>query len=162
MTTPQFSRSVSEWLACAQQAPQHAHREWTERGIALLPLGQRFNTVHLPAPLVHAAVGSTDIDQVHATLAELLCGPVIHNTPHHAYYPLVELCLPTRWPYADEIHMLGAGQYLSVPASDLTGPYGVYWAVRPRIPGTLCPVPAVARLVHIARTSASRVPHHSG
>ncbi|MEU1152654.1 hypothetical protein ABZ369_06495 [Streptomyces sp. NPDC005918] len=140
-----------DWLARAQEEPHQAHREWQERGSALLPLGKRFNSVCLPARIVYAGAGCDDLDVVTRTLAELLCGPVIHNRPKHEYYALVGKGSVASWRYADDAPMLGAGHFLSVPASDLRGPTGLHWAVRPRIVGDLCPVPAVAALVHIAR-----------
>ncbi|MEU5773882.1 hypothetical protein ABZ819_11400 [Streptomyces venezuelae] len=149
---PKLLSAAFDWLARAQAAPRHAQREWTERGVALLPLGTRFNSVHLPAPLVHLAAGTSDLHVVTRTFAELLDGPVIHNHPQNGYYALVA-CTPWR-PWSQqypEAPMLGAGHFLSVPASDLTGPTGLYWTVRPRIVGDLCAVPSVAALVHMAR-----------
>ncbi|MEU6993145.1 hypothetical protein ABZ953_21110 [Streptomyces sp. NPDC046465] len=156
MTTPRGTPAAFDWLARAQQEPQQAHREWQERGSALLPLGKRFNSVCLPAPIVYAGVGTDDLDVVARTLAELLCGPVIHNAPQNTYYALVEKYPTARWAYPDEAPMLGTGHFLSIPASDLRGPTGLHWAVRPRIVGDLCPVPSVAALVHIARSARSR------
>ncbi|MEU6989371.1 hypothetical protein ABZ953_01735 [Streptomyces sp. NPDC046465] len=150
-TFPQSVNAAFDWLARAQQEPQQVHREWRERGIALLPLGKRFNSVCLPAPIVHAGAGTDDLDVVTRTLAELLRGPVIHNAPQNTYYALVDKGPTARWRYPHEAPMLGAGHFLSVPASDLHGPTGLHWAMRPRIVGDLCPVPAVAALVHIAR-----------
>ncbi|QEU92872.1 hypothetical protein [Streptomyces kanamyceticus] len=140
-----------DWLARALDEPQQARREWDERGVALLPLGKRFNIVCLTARLVHAAVGTADLDAVTATLAELLRGPVIYNDTQHAYYALTEPYPTARWEYAAEAPMLGSGHHLCMPAFDLTGPTGLYWAVPPRIVGDLCPLPSVAALVHIAR-----------
>ncbi|MEV7197508.1 hypothetical protein AB0N81_37820 [Streptomyces sp. NPDC093510] len=143
-------------LARAQDAPQQAHREWMETGIALLPLGKRFNSVCLPARLVHAATGTDDLELVAVTLAHLLRGPVIHNRPQRQYYALTTPFPPARWEYPDEAPMLGTGHFLSVPASDLTGPTGLYWAVRPRMVGDLCPVQSVAALLTIARDHLRR------
>lgn len=140
-----------DWLARAQAAPQQAHADWAETGIALLPLGTRFNSVCLSARTVHAGVGTDDPGIVTATLAELLGGPVLHNRVQHRYHALVEPYPLARWRYPEEAPMLGAGHFLSVPASDLTGPTGLYWAVRPRIVGDLCAVPSVAALIHLAR-----------
>ncbi|MFF1381650.1 hypothetical protein [Streptomyces sp. NPDC058308] len=148
---PQPVSAAFDWLARAQQEPHQAHREWQERGIALLPLGKRFNSVCLPGRIVHAGIGADALDVVTRTLAELLGGPVIHNAPQNTYYALVEKGPTARWNYPDEAPMLGSGHFLSVPASDLRGPTGLHWAVRPRIVGDLCPVPSVAALVHIAR-----------
>ncbi|MFF1378625.1 hypothetical protein [Streptomyces sp. NPDC058308] len=159
--TPQTKHAPAsaafDWLAHAQQEPQQAHREWTERGAALLPLGTRFNAVCLSARIVHAGAGTTDFDIVTRTLAELLDGPVIHNNPQQMYYALTDPYPPARWAYGYQAAMLGSGQFLSVPAADLTGPVGLHWAVRPSAVGALCPVPAVAALVAIGtRTGGDR------
>ncbi|WAL93023.1 hypothetical protein [Streptomyces sp. Je 1-369] len=152
MDTQQTYNVVFDWLARAQAAPQQARREWTERGFALLPLGRRFNSVYLPGPLVHVAAGTSDLEIVTRMLAELLDGPVIHNRPQNQYYALVERTPVPPWTAKyPEAPMLGSGQYLSVPASDLTGPTGLHWAVRPRIAGDLCAVPSVAALICMAR-----------
>ncbi|MFD6435446.1 hypothetical protein [Streptomyces venezuelae] len=150
--SPQLMSATFDWLARAQTEPHHAHREWRERGSALLPLGTRFNSVYLPGALVHVAAGTSDLGVVTRMFAELLNGPVIHNRPQHQYHVLVERTpvLPWKQKYP-EAPMLGTGQFLSVPASDLTGPTGLYWAVRPRIVGDLCAVPSVAALIHMAR-----------
>ncbi|MFI1679085.1 hypothetical protein [Streptomyces sp. NPDC020607] len=149
--SPKLMSSAFDWLAHAQEAPHQADRDWRETGIALLPLGKRFNSVYLPAPVVHIALGTKDTEDVAHALAELLDGPVIHNRPQHQYYALVERTNARAWTQDyPEAPMLGDG-HLSVPASDLTGPTGLYWAVRPRIVGDLCAVPSVAALVHMAR-----------
>ncbi|MET7359279.1 hypothetical protein ABZS76_12590 [Streptomyces sp. NPDC005562] len=150
MTQQQTDNAIFDWLARAQQEPGQAHREWAERGAALLPLGRRFNSVCLPARIVYAGVGTDDLTIVTRTLAELLTGPVIYNRPTHQYHALVETYPPARWAYADAAPMLGGGQFLSVPASDLTGPIGLHWAVLPHLPGDLCAIQSVAALVHIA------------
>ncbi|MEU6989375.1 hypothetical protein ABZ953_01765 [Streptomyces sp. NPDC046465] len=108
---PQSVSAAFDWLARAQQEPQQAHRGWRERGIALLPLGKRFNSVCLPGRIVYAGVGPDDLDVVTRTLAELLRGPVIHNAPQNTYYALVEKGPTARWPYPDEAPMLGGAAW---------------------------------------------------
>ncbi|MET7363797.1 hypothetical protein ABZS76_35870 [Streptomyces sp. NPDC005562] len=156
LNAPTKEAAAFDWLARAQREPRQAHREWAERGVALLPLGTRFNAVRLPARTVHAGAGTDDLRKVTETLAELFCGPVIHSRPQHAYYALTAPQPTARWVYPDEAPMLGAGHFLSIPAPDLRGPYGLYWAVRPRIVGDVCAVPSVAALVHIAREAQGR------
>ncbi|MEU6820468.1 hypothetical protein ABZ921_07550 [Streptomyces atriruber] len=92
-----------------------------------------------------------------ATRAEPPNGPIIHNRPQRQHDALVSHTRPIRWiqEYSDA-PMRGKGDQLSVPAPDLTGPTGLYWAVRPRIVGDLCPVRSVAALVHIARSERLR------
>ncbi|MFD4629762.1 hypothetical protein ACFVYR_09920 [Streptomyces sp. NPDC058284] len=148
--SPALMSAAFDWLARAQREPHLAHREWMERGAALMPLGTRFNAVCLSARIVHAGVDTDDPETVAAALAHLLCGPVLHHRPKQTYYALTAPHPPTLWARADEAPMLGAGHFLSVPAPDMLGPYGLHWVVRPRIVGDLCPVPSVAALVHIA------------
>ncbi|MEU5897873.1 MULTISPECIES: hypothetical protein [Streptomyces] len=148
---PTLTSAAFDWLARAQAEPRQAHQEWEQGGAALLPLGSRFNAVRLSAPLVHASIGSTDLDTVTTALAELLDGPVIHNGPQRTYHALVEPYPPAKWGYAGFAPMLGIGQFLSVPAADRTDPTGLHWAVQPHTVGGLCAVPAVAVLVDLGR-----------
>ncbi|WP_055698459.1 hypothetical protein [Streptomyces silaceus] len=147
---PALTGAAFDWPARAQEDARRAHREWQEHGITLLPLGTRFNSVCLTAPLVHAAAGTGDLETVTATLARVLDGPVIHDRPQDKYHALVERYPTAHWGHP-EAPMLGPGHYLSVPASDLRGPTGLYWAVPPRLPGDLCPVRAVTSLLRVAR-----------
>ncbi|MFI1676600.1 hypothetical protein [Streptomyces sp. NPDC020607] len=148
MTTPRGVPAAIDWLACAQAEPHQAHQEWAAGGAALLPLGRRFSAVCLSSRLVHAAVGTADRDTITAALAELH-GPVIHNSLLHTYHALITPYPPARWAYGEIAPMLSSGQFLSVPAADLTGPTGLHWAVRPHSAGVLCSVPAVAALVDL-------------
>ncbi|MEU5773865.1 hypothetical protein ABZ819_11315 [Streptomyces venezuelae] len=157
MTIPREQLAALDWLACALAVPSQAHLEWVG-GAALLPLGERFNAVSMSARLMHAGVGTSDDDAIGDALAELLDGPVIHNSLLHTYHALVEPCPPRRWAYGELAPMLGTGQLLSVPAADRTGPTGLHWAVRPRTTGALCPVPAVAALVSLGMQTLTRSP----
>ncbi|MFI1677078.1 hypothetical protein [Streptomyces sp. NPDC020607] len=112
----------------------------------------------MSARLVHASVGATDLDAVTATLAELLDGPVIHNSLIDTYHALVVPYPPRRWAYGELAPMLGTGHFLSIPAADLTGPTGLHWAVRPHAVGSLCSVPAVAVLVALGLQRLARSP----
>ncbi|MEU6124107.1 hypothetical protein [Streptomyces sp. NPDC047123] len=143
---------ITTWLAQAHPTPQTALQGWVKPGIVRLPCGWTFNAVRLRNELVHAAVGTSNTDTVNGALAELVDGPVIHNRPGAEYHALVPAPVPTvLWKHRDVAPMLGIGQYLSVPASDLTGPTGPHWAVRPHIAGNLCGLPFVTALVSLGR-----------
>lgn len=129
------NRAISDWLAHADPAPDRVRAEWAYRGIALLPLGRRFDAVRVPARRVHAAVGSDEPRTVAAALADWMQGPVIRDTrgDGQAYYVLVAPCAD--WDGAEE--RLGTGAYLGVPR--LGGPSMLAaWVVPPPHPGGLC------------------------
>lgn len=62
--------AVRDWLAKAHPVPRQAMAEWANHGVALLPLGARFDAVRVPASRIHAAVGSDEPSVVAGTLGE--------------------------------------------------------------------------------------------
>ncbi|MFD5700632.1 hypothetical protein [Streptomyces lasiicapitis] len=147
MTTTAEQRRITTWLARTHPLPQQAHAEWAFRGVALLPLGRRFDAIRVPTERVHAAVGSSDPDVVAATLAEWLDGPVIRDTRHSngAYYVLVRP--GAQWDGAEEY--LGKDTYLGVPRiGDVT--MLAAWVVQPRHPGNVCDVAHLRALLATA------------
>ncbi|MEV5976239.1 hypothetical protein [Streptomyces sp. NPDC052114] len=155
--SPDLVYAAFDWLARSQDNARKAHDDWREHGLTLLPVGSRFNSVCLNARIMRAAVGSDDLEVTAATLAQLLDGPVIHGRPKNQFHALTEVYPVSRWT-CPEAPMLGKGHYVTVPASDLRGPTGLYWAVPPRVPGDLCAVQAIASLVAIARSSSQGRP----
>lgn len=146
MITPE-TRLIRTWLAHTHSVPEQAHDEWAERGVALLPLGRRFDAVRVPAERMHAAAGSTEPDVVADTLAAWLEGPVIRDTRHGngAYYVLVPP--GTQWDGAEE--HLGADTYLGVPRiGDPT--MLAAWVIPPRHPGHVCDPAHLAALLATA------------
>lgn len=148
---------ITAWLARAHPHPEQAHAEWNERGVALLPLGARFSVVRLPERLVHAAVGSTDLDTVEAALAERLQGPVIRDTFANGrpYYPLIQWHAGVVWETDEDAPCLGEGTYMGVPSLGRVTPPGTYWLIRPRVEGDLCRPEAVQRLIQQARAAVT-------
>ncbi|MFH8288359.1 hypothetical protein [Streptomyces sp. NPDC018059] len=65
-------------------APRRGLQEWREAGVALLPLGSRFDAVRLPEALVHAAVRTTEPQVIAERLAQRLPGPVIYDGRRNA------------------------------------------------------------------------------
>ena len=145
---------ISAWLARAHRtSPDEAHTEWHSQGIALLQLGQQFSAVRIPERLIHAATGSTDLDEITDTLTARLRGPVIRDSravggPHYA---LIEWHAGLVWDGGEDTPCLGSGTYLGVPRLDRLSPPGAYWLVPPRDAGNLCRPEAVRQLIQDAR-----------
>ena len=148
---------ITAWLARAHPDPQQVRNEWNERGVALLPLGARFSVVRLPERLVHAAVGSTDLDTVAAVLAERLQGPVIRDSFANGrpYYPLIQWHAGVVWEADEDTPCLGEGTYMGVPSLTRLTPPGTYWLAPPRREGDLCRPEAVQRLIQQARAAVT-------
>ncbi|AYA18550.1 hypothetical protein DCW30_05965 [Streptomyces alfalfae] len=141
--------ALSEWLARAQDGPDHARAEWKTSGVALLPLGRRFDAVRMPEPLVHAALDTQFLTEAAEGLARRLLGPVIYDgrTMGGTYYALMQPYAARYWPHDDKAPWLGLGTYLGVPRLDRTEPPGTHWVVPPQAVGRLCPVALVGQLV---------------
>ncbi|KUF19678.1 hypothetical protein [Streptomyces silvensis] len=127
---------VADWLARAHPVPRQAEAEWADHGVALLPLGERFDAVRVPAPRIHAAVGSDQHDVVAAVLGHWLNGPVVRDvrTGSGRYYVLVAPDSP--WDMTED--RLGKGVYLAVPRVGRKVSPVTYWAVPPERLGQLC------------------------
>ncbi|MEV5975775.1 hypothetical protein [Streptomyces sp. NPDC052114] len=147
--SPALVSAITDWFACTLQTPEQARREWADTGIALLPLGHRFDAVRLPDALVHASVGSTAAEEVSRRLGQLLRGPVIYDgrTMGGTYYALIRPIERSVWRHQDIAPRLGTDTYMGVPRLTRTEPPGTYWVVRPRFQGDLCDLPAVESLV---------------
>jgi len=150
-----MDRLIAEWLARAHPVPQQARAEWSDQGVALLPLGGLFAAVRLSGALVHEAVGSPETDQVAAALGALLHGPVIHDhrITGATYYALINwgAGVIQQLDQDEDAPCLGEGTYLGVPRIDRREPPGTYWVVPPRYDGDLCRPSAVRALVAAGR-----------
>ncbi len=120
-----------------------------DRGIALLPLGRRFEAVRLPERLVLAALCTTDPRQIAVLLGRALNGPVIHDNRAMGgtYYALTRPRAGRAWAHDAIAPCLGTGTYLGVPRLDRREPPGTHWTVPPRFAGDLCEPESVAALV---------------
>ncbi|WP_240678199.1 hypothetical protein [Streptomyces griseoviridis] len=160
LTPADMDGLISDWLARAHPVPRQAHLEWSEQGVALLPLGRLFAAIRLPGELVYAAVGSADTDRVAAALRTRLKGPVIHDrrVAGVTYYSLINwgagviACMER----AEDAPCLGEGTYLGVPRIDRQEPPGTYWVVPPRYDGDLCRPKDVRSLVAAGRAELAR------
>lgn len=144
---------IRHWLATAHPTPSRAYTEWTEQGVALLPLGRRFNAIRIPGALVHAATGSDTPDRVAQAVSDALDGPVIHDqlTAGPTYYALVPYAPGISWLGANDTPLLGPDTYLGVPALNRTAPPGTYWVLPPRHRNHLCRHDAVFDLILTGR-----------
>ncbi|MFD0413070.1 hypothetical protein [Streptomyces sp. NPDC127108] len=141
---------ISAWLAGADPHPGAVHTAWAERGLALLPLGHRFDAIRVPAARVHAAVHSDDPHTVAAFLRDWLAGPVIRDT-RGAPGPYYVLIAPhSTWHGTEErlsTHTFLGVPRLGHPVSTLTR-----WVVQPTAPGELCDPAHLSALLMTAET----------
>lgn len=153
-TQEALDRAISEWLARSDPSPEQVWREWAAQGIALLPLGERFAAVRMPARVVHAAAQSEKLDEVAVALGESLGGSVIHDrrVAGGTYYALIQGHAALVWPYDDIAACLGHGTYLGIPRIDRQQPPGTYWVVPPRYEGDLCAPRAITALLRDGQT----------
>ncbi|WP_406436575.1 hypothetical protein OHB14_62005 [Streptomyces sp. NBC_01613] len=144
---------IRHWLATAHPIPSRAYAEWTEQGVALLPLGRRFNAIRIPGDLVHAATGSDQPERVAETVRDALDGPVIHDhlTTGPTYYALVPYSRGIPWLGANDTPLLGPDTYLGIPALEHTTPPGTFWVTPPRHRGDLCAHGSVFDLILTGR-----------
>ncbi|MGI5196596.1 hypothetical protein ACQEVY_23590 [Streptomyces sp. CA-288835] len=161
--------AIEHWFLATHPAPEQVRAEWTQAGVALLPLGTLFSAVRIPASLVVAAVGSDKHTDVDALLEEVLDGgPVICDPRHRRYYALVPGSMPDRWHDAAEdwrplgVECLGRGWYLGVPrlqAAELNPEaWASYWSVPMPSAAVLCQPLAVARLIAVGQRRMGQEP----
>ncbi|WP_329402326.1 hypothetical protein [Streptomyces melanogenes] len=155
----QAARTVTDWLASAHPVPAQARREF-DAGIALVPTGEKFDAIRLPAPIVHAAARNEDPDAVAAFLARALPGgAVIHDAYDIGvwYYALVPAGTYADW-RVPGVECLRPGTWLGVPRVDLTAPPGPHWALPPDAVGSTCSARAVADLVEVGQARLRQMP----
>ncbi|MEU5432958.1 hypothetical protein AB0G73_06215 [Streptomyces sp. NPDC020719] len=155
----QARAAITNWLASAHDTPTRARREF-DVGIALVPTGTKFDAIRLPAPVVHAAAGSSAPEAVVAFLAEgLKVGAVIHDAYGVGvwYYALVPPGTYDHW-RVPGVECLAPGTWLGVPRLDFLPRPGPHWALPPRAVGSVCDARAVAALVLRGRDRLDVVP----
>ncbi|ARX85557.1 MULTISPECIES: hypothetical protein [Streptomyces] len=149
MTAPQSNRQpVAAWLAAADPHPHTVHLAWARQGLALIPLGRRFDAIRVPAERVHAAVGGAEPEAVAAFLADWLDGPVIRDvrSAFGPYYVLV--ATDAAWHGAEE--RLSTNTLLGVPRLGHPLTMLTRWVVPPSVPGDLCDPAHLAALLMTA------------
>ncbi|MFI6347238.1 hypothetical protein [Streptomyces sp. NPDC050560] len=156
-TTAAFrTGAAAAWLARAHRRPAEVHEAWTHPyGVAALPCGVLYTAVRLPDPVVRAALGTDDLDTLHAALAAALHGPVFRDPAGARYYALVPPGTTGTWRLPD-VECLGPEYYLGVPNPAAVRPSGMsgYWAVPIEGPGHLCDPVAVEELARLGRSRA--------
>ncbi|MFD9885110.1 hypothetical protein ACFWZT_27015 [Streptomyces alboflavus] len=140
--------AIATWLAAADPHPNTVHAAWAQQGLALIPLGRRFDAIRVPAERVHAAVGGAEPEAVAVFLADRLDGPVIRDvrSAFGPYYVLV--ATDAAWHGAEE--RLSTNTLLGVPR--LSHPLATLtrWVVSPSAPGDLCDPVHLAALLTAA------------
>ncbi|MFI7355053.1 hypothetical protein ACIBTP_14000 [Streptomyces avidinii] len=147
-----FSKETADWYARCLGDHAAAHAAWQEYGVAVLPLGVRFEAVRIPDGLAHAAVESTEDRVVDLAFTLALEGPVIHDPRGRNRYALVEPGTAQRWRSRDAVECLGYGTHLGVPGMgrDRSAPgRPLYWAAAPGPGAYFCRVAAVRMLVRV-------------
>ncbi|MER7346239.1 hypothetical protein ABT390_12690 [Streptomyces aurantiacus] len=143
-------RLISAWLAGADAHPGAVHAAWADRGLALLPLGHRFDAIRVPAARVHAAVHSDDARTVAAFLGDWLAGTVIRDT-RSGLGPYYVLIAPdSAWNGMEE--RLSTGTFLGVPRLGHPVSTLTRWVVPPTAPGDLCDPAHLSALLMTAET----------
>ncbi|GHC60753.1 hypothetical protein GCM10010349_30260 [Streptomyces flavofungini] len=142
--------AIRTWLARAHPSPRRAEADWADHGVALLPLGQLFDALRVPAFHIHAAVGSDNRKTVGEALNDWLHGPVIRDTRTGSglYYVLI----PPGAAWEGEADRLGAGAYLGVPRVGTQVSPVTFWAVQPERRGQLCDPAHLAALLSTGET----------
>ncbi|MFF0747418.1 hypothetical protein ACFYVL_44265 [Streptomyces sp. NPDC004111] len=154
MLAPAADPRSTAWLAHAHPSPRTAYAEWEQRPLAMLPLGNRFDAVRIPARTVVAGTGTAQEQEIAGFLAQTLAGPVIAD-PGLCYYALLPAGSADTWPFRYAA-CLGHTHWLAVPRIDRdTGP-GPYWAVPMERAGTLCQPKPVGEFVSMAGRALQR------
>ena len=140
-------QAIREWLASGLPAGTKPDRT-APAGVTMLPLGEVITAVRMSARLVHAAVGTEDPKALATRMAEMLCGPVIHDAagtgrPYYALTPHRE----REWPLPGDAAYRSTGTWLGFPDLDRRGPHGVHWVVAPRYRGDLCRIEYVGEFI---------------
>ncbi|GGO59047.1 hypothetical protein [Streptomyces lasiicapitis] len=140
--------AIADWFARTHPVPRQAVSEWSNHGITLLPLGERFDAIRVPGRLIHAAVGSNRADVVEQALDDWLHGPVVCDTRTGSgcYYVLVAPDAVWEGP-GDRLR---TGTYLAVPRIGKKVSPVTYWAVPPPRRGQLCDPAHLAALLSTA------------
>ncbi|WP_051852538.1 hypothetical protein [Streptomyces aureocirculatus] len=137
---------ITEWLAQTDPNPRAVYRAWDKDGVALLPLGRRFDAIRVPCERVYA-VGSGDPQIVATALLSWLDGPVIRDlrSSMGPYYVLI----PPDSPWDGTEECLGNDTYLGVPRPGVLSLHA-HWVVPPLCPGQLCDPAHLAALLATA------------
>ncbi|MFI6343993.1 hypothetical protein [Streptomyces sp. NPDC050560] len=149
--------AAASWLAQAHPRPAEVYEAWTHPyGVAALPCNGPFTAVRLPENVVRAAVDRDAPAVVHARLAEILHGPVVHDPQHQRYYALVPAGVSKGW-RVPGVECLGPQYYLGTPNPTAIRPSGMngYWAVPMDGPGHLCDPVAVEEVARLGRERAA-------
>ncbi|MFF6825066.1 hypothetical protein [Streptomyces longwoodensis] len=154
--------AIEHWLLSTlpnHQARAKARCQWSEHGLAMLPLGGLVSAVRIPAALVQALARTTILPATDTFLAGALEGGPVICAVHggRRYYVLVPGRVPhtrhdlvAQWEHQD-IECLGRGAYLGVPPAGqdhyASATQASYWSVPMESAGALCPPSTVAHFI---------------
>ncbi|MEU3290140.1 hypothetical protein [Streptomyces longwoodensis] len=154
--------ATEHWLLSTlptSQARAKARCQWSEHGLAMLPLGGLMSAVRIPAAMVQALARKTSLPATDTFLAHALKGGPVICAMHggRRYYVLVPGRVPqtrhdlvAQWARQD-IECLGRGAYLGVPPPDqdhyAPATQASYWSVPMESAGALCLPRTVAQFI---------------
>ncbi|MBH1938638.1 hypothetical protein I5Q34_31005 [Streptomyces sp. AV19] len=147
-------RQAVEWLASQSNDPRRVRREWAQDRPALVrAAGPRFDTIRLPAAIIHRTAGTTDRDKIEATLAERgITTAVIIDRPRRNHYILVLPGTHKMW-NLHGIECLPPTSRIALPAPHRAEPPGTFWLLTPPGDATaLCDHRDVLRLIKGGQT----------
>ncbi|WP_329338619.1 hypothetical protein OG866_27195 [Streptomyces sp. NBC_00663] len=160
VATSDRQQATEQWLLSTHPTPDVPRQEWTDHGVALLPLGTLFSAVRIPAHLVLALTGGEEMPspRLDVFLDEALGGgPVICDPQGRRFYALVPASMPAKWHRALQVlsamgvDLLGRNSYLGVPKVDAVELNPVawksYWSVPMPSMAMLCEPYAVVQLI---------------
>lgn len=153
-TASERATAGGHWLLGAAPSILEARASWERSGSAWLTPGVLFGAIHIPAGVVHAALGEDSPMECTAALDVRLCGgPVFYGDQgfgrEGAYTALVPASVAGAWAVRGSIphHRMAL---LEVPAPEAVGPEQtgrLWWAVPLDGPGLLCEPGLIAALV---------------
>jgi hypothetical protein len=149
---------VARWLLMASDGPSAARESWTQYGVTLLECGVLFCAVRLDPPLVYAAAGTEEREDVIEYVREILRGPTFLDSTRDRYYALVpKNTKPNQtWAVREQcphVQFLGRGTFLGVPNPLLTKPgaWPCWWITPPEMDADLCSPRRVSQLENDGR-----------
>ncbi|MFJ2739309.1 hypothetical protein ACIO3O_06535 [Streptomyces sp. NPDC087440] len=138
---------IADWLAHTSDEPASAHAEWAERGVAVLPLGRRFDAVRVSGVLVRAALAANAVAH----------RPLILDPHSDTYYALVPPQTTETWTCAFGT-CLGRGAWLGVPHPERAAAPGPHWTSPVRELPPVGTAPGVRVLIERGRQEVERAP----
>lgn len=150
MTSSERHQTPEEWLLASAPSRAAAIAERDTTGAFWVRPGGRFGAVSIPAPVIHAAFGFSDVASS-AQIAYTVQGPIFYNREGGrgaVYTALVWADVDQWWGLAGTVAHHPSST-LQVPAVEMTQPHAgkLWWVMPPEIPGVLCEADRLAQVV---------------